>query len=72
MPMMFIIMKIMIYKVYYFSLLLTFCSLALPVRGQKALDEIIQKNVSIEKDIELLRKDSSKVKNGLKNILVQI
>lgn len=65
-------MKIMIYKVYYFSLLLTFCSLALPVRGQKALDEIIQKNVSIEKDIELLRKDSSKVKNGLKNILVQI
>ena len=70
--MMFIIMKTMINKVYYLSLLLTFCSLALPVRGQKALDEMIQKNVSLEKDIELLRQDSSKVKNGLKNILVQI
>lgn len=59
-------------KVYFLSFVLFFCSLALPVRGQKALDETIQKNVSLEKDIELLRKDSVRIKNGIKDILLQI
>lgn len=59
-------------KVYYLSFVLFFCSLALPVRGQKALDETIQKNVSLEKEIELLRNDSSKVKSGIKDMLFQI
>lgn len=59
-------------KVYYLSFVLFFCSLALPVRGQKALDETIQKNVSLEKDIELLKKDSVKVKGGIKDMLLQI
>lgn len=65
-------MKTIIIKLYYLSQLLTFCSFALPASGQKALDETIQKNVSLEKDIELLRQDSSNVKIGLKNILIQI
>lgn len=59
-------------KVYYLSFAFFFCSLALPVRGQKALDETIQKNVSLEKDIELLRKDSAKVKDEIKGMLLQI
>jgi len=59
-------------KVYYLSFVLFFCSLALPVRGQKALDETIQKNVSLEREIELLRNDSSKVKNGIKDMLFHI
>lgn len=59
-------------KVYYISIVLFFCFLALPVRGQKALDEAIQKNVSLEKDIELLKKDSAKVKDGTKDMLLQI
>lgn len=59
-------------KVYYLFVAIFFCSLALPVRGQKGLDETIQKNVLLEKDIELLKKDSSKVKDGIKNILIQI
>ena len=59
-------------KVYYIFIVLFFCSLALPVRGQKALDETIQKNVSLEKDLELLRKDSAKVKNSIKDMLLQI
>lgn len=59
-------------KVYYIFIVLFFCSLALPVRGQKALDETIQKNVSLEKDLEVLRKDSAKVKDGITEILHQI
>lgn len=59
-------------KVYYLYFVLFFCSLALPVRGQKALDETIQKNVSLEKDIELLRNDSAKVREGIKGMLFQI
>lgn len=59
-------------KVYYISIVLFFCSLTLPVRGQKALDETIQKNVSLEKDIELLRMDSAKVKDEIKDMLLQI
>ena len=59
-------------KVYYIFIVLFFCSLVLPVRGQKALDETIQKNVSLEKDLELLRKDSAKVKNSIKDMLLQI
>jgi len=59
-------------KVYIIYVVLLFCSLALPVRAQKALDETIQKNVSLEKDIELLRKDSIKVKNEIKDIFLQI
>lgn len=59
-------------KVFYLSFVLFFFPLALPVRGQKALDETIQKNVSLEREIELLRNDSSKVKSGIKDMLFQI
>lgn len=59
-------------KVSFFSLVILFCFLALPVRGQKALDETIQKNISLEKDLELLKKDSSSVKNEIKKLLIQI
>lgn len=59
-------------KLSFVSVVIIFCFLALPVRGQKALDETIQKNVSLEKDIELLRKDSAKVKNDIKDFLFQI
>ena len=65
-------MKTIMNKLYYISIVLFFCSLALPVRGQKALDETIQKNVSLEKELELFRKDSSQVKNSIKNKLLQI
>ena len=53
-------------------LLSFFCLLTLYARGQKALDETIQKNVSLEKDIELLRKDSAQIKNDVKGMLLQI
>ena len=63
---------IMIDKTYCVSLLVLLCTLALPARGQKNLDKTIQKIVSLEKDIESLRKDSSNIKNAIKERLLQI
>ena len=59
-------------KTYYLFLILIFCYPVLSVRGQKALDETIQNNVALEKEIELLRKDSSTIKKGIKDILIKI
>ena len=65
-------MKIIKNKGYYLFLLLFLSFLAIPVRGQKALDETIQKNVLLEKEIELLEKDSAILKDEIKDILLLI
>lgn len=44
------------------------CFLAVPARGQQALDKTIQSNVELEKEIAALQKDSINIKNGIKNI----
>lgn len=65
-------MKIIKNKSCNWVLLLFFSFLTVPVRGQKALDETIQKNVLLEKEIELLEKDSAKLNDSIKDILLLI
>lgn len=59
-------------KACYLFLFLFFCSLTIPVRGQKALDETIKKSVLLEKEIESLKKDSAKVEDRIKDVLLLI
>lgn len=53
-------------------LLTVLCFLPICVSGQKALDETIHKNVSLEKELELLRKDSATVKDRISELIRQI
>ena len=53
-------------------LILLFCFFAIPARGQKPLDETIKKNVALESDIELLKKDSIKIKTKISTLILNI
>lgn len=64
-------MKTTMNKAYPLSLAVLFCFLALPVRGQKALDGTARK-ASLEKELEPLKKDLSDVKYKIENTLIQI
>lgn len=59
-------------KLYYLFPVLFFCTLALPVKGQSDLEKKIQNNVTLEKEIELLKKDSANVKKEIRNQYLQI
>ena len=59
-------------KLYYLFPVIFFCTLALPVKGQSDLEKKIQNNVTLEKEIELLKKDSANVKKEIRNQYLQI
>lgn len=59
-------------KLYCISLVFALCLLAIPARGQQALDKTVQNNVELEREIGLLRKDSVNIKKEITNILTLI
>lgn len=65
-------MKGIIDKLHFIFFIQILCFLAMPARGQKALDKTIQNNVELEKEIIALQKDSSNIKKQIKDIRVLI
>lgn len=65
-------MKVTMNKLYQIFFIQIICLLVIPLYGQNALDETIQKNVELKENIKSLQEDSIKIKNRINEMLSKI